>query len=946
MRTQPIQEKIVTDGVSKSGFTFYHRTGGSMVDIDAIADQIKTIIKTGFIPGFGDMYGKGIYGTTDRKSSFDKQNVNAYGLGIIKYLVPTKGILILDYNIAGIIFGTGKGKSGYPAYSLANQLVEYGIFPATGIPEIFKVLSDDLEVTWGASNRKLSAERAKHVFVDGIMAGGDIYNQVKNGCSKVSPEILLAYSKAYQSAKALKGFDKRPGVVGIVFSGNHDGNVIVLYKYSHMKPIAWGISNPTDPNNPNSWIIPMTPVKGKTIAANLVSCFTDTVMERGLINKNSSLEYIHIQGLENDTAEAKLKDIAKFYPWLKSSLNVFKSADIYLSSNPKDPPVFYNGVWKRGHFSGYFGSGMEANQQARIYTDGAPTRPSNGMASFEMGTFEGGHFEGEFRGGVFASGIFQGVFLGGLWKQTPTTIWGSRAKFATKNASIEYEGVVYPLDCDPPTWIKKKQLQSQSSSVNGVFIDPTLKLGDNIKNSLPYIAGVVAEITDSGCNTVEEAFKLYQDKYKWLWSKRLKFSGTAPVFQLTAKDAIFVSGTINFGKMNFTKYEAGVKVLGGVIEGDNTFAGEMSAGVYQQGTFLGRWFGGIWNADKAIWDKTAEFVPGETIGSFKVMTKTTILLGGKSYDIIPEALLVWKDIPSLIKAVKDGEYVTLVRASKNSKTQGLNRVNQVSKEYKTVNFTYQQLLDIIDDDDDDDTNQYLQYLDSVQDCSLKGAIEKQSNLRCQAKADKFLEQEFYYHTLSEEEQEALYAEFKSTYERMTGAAFSKDAFERRAYDWTFYGDAPDEKNPSKQVGGIAVRKQRSNDMYKLVASFGAFKSVLRGFLEFNSKFGNKPTWGLVSTNIQKILTHGNHGYTSLPGLVLKAMEGILKKLTNGDVQSVSATGVIKVNTPSGVASKVFICNRAYLKWLLDCIENPALQGKLPIPQVALKPFVILLQKLI
>ena len=221
-------ERVIgADGVSKQGFTFYHRTGGR--NPASCEKTIDSILKTGFKPGSGDMYGVGMYGTTDRKSSFNPANINSYGLGLIKFLVPVQGVLIFDYNISALLFGTGLGKSGMPAYSLEDQLVRYGIFQANKVPEIFQVLSVDLESSFGGGNRTISADRAYQIFVQGIMKGGNI-PQLAKGLKSIDKDMVDAYIHAAWTANKYKNFDKFRGVNGIVFSGNHDGNVIVMYK--------------------------------------------------------------------------------------------------------------------------------------------------------------------------------------------------------------------------------------------------------------------------------------------------------------------------------------------------------------------------------------------------------------------------------------------------------------------------------------------------------------------------------------------------------------------------------------------------------------------------------------------------------------------------------------------------------------------------------------------
>ena len=63
------------------------------------------------------------------------------------------------------------------------------------------------------------------------MKGGNIPNLAKN-LQKIDNDMVDAYIHAAYTAARYKNFDRFKGVNGIVFSGNHDGNVIVMYKNS------------------------------------------------------------------------------------------------------------------------------------------------------------------------------------------------------------------------------------------------------------------------------------------------------------------------------------------------------------------------------------------------------------------------------------------------------------------------------------------------------------------------------------------------------------------------------------------------------------------------------------------------------------------------------------------------------------------------------------------
>jgi hypothetical protein len=208
------------------------------------------------------------------------------------------------------------------------------------------------------------------------------------------------------------------------------------------------------------------------------------------------------------------------------------------------------------------------------------------------------------------------------------------------------------------------------------------------------------------------------------------------------------------------------------------------------------------------------------------------------------------------------------------------------------------------------------------------------------------ESEFLYLGLSDAEQDRLYQVFKESYEKSTGAAFEKEDFDWRAAGWTFFGNPPNDNNPMAPVGGIAVRKQQSNSMFKMVASFGDFRSILRGFDEFKSKHGHVPTWGIVTLEILKLVTKHDKDFKALPGIVVKAMEGAIKKFSNGEVKSVGLDGMMQVQTPAGMMKKVFLANVPYIKWLIDSVEDPANASRLPVPQIVLSPLMGLVKKLI
>lgn len=198
---------------------------------------------------------------------------------------------------------------------------------------------------------------------------------------------------------------------------------------------------------------------------------------------------------------------------------------------------------------------------------------------------------------------------------------------------------------------------------------------------------------------------------------------------------------------------------------------------------------------------------------------------------------------------------------------------------------------------------------------------------------------------TDDEKDCVYQIFKDTYEKSVGHSYDRSWFDSHAYGWTFYGDEPDENDVTKPVGGIAVRKQRSG-LHCLAGSFGPFKSVMHGFIDMKNDIGNDPIWGVVNPDIKNMLIRGSKGdYVDVPGPIIKALEPVIRHLKRG-VKHVGLNGVITFSLPWGDIDKVYICNKAYINWLIDMISDPSNKDKFPIPQTLAKPLLPQLKKLV
>jgi len=165
------------------------------------------------------------------------------------------------------------------------------------------------------------------------------------------------------------------------------------------------------------------------------------------------------------------------------------------------------------------------------------------------------------------------------------------------------------------------------------------------------------------------------------------------------------------------------------------------------------------------------------------------------------------------------------------------------------------------------------------------------------------EEVFKYRELDETKKEKIFDTFKSSYEETLGSSWSRDKFNSRVYNWTFYGD---------DNGFIAVRPQRSG-LQKLVGVGGNPRSILKGLDELTNS--NLPVWGMVSKDIQKLMN--KKGYITPPAILLKLLINIIPKEVFGGVDLVvNKDGSATLDYQDvGKATKYFVANNQYFKEL-------------------------------
>lgn len=313
-------------------FIAYHRTK---------KENLVPIINNGFRPGYGSMYGKGFYLTYDL-SSQTRSSMTSYGDGLLKAKINPKNLLIFDYNVSKDIFGK--------KYTLEDQLItHYKIYrDILDIPRDLYEWSRELEKTF--DDQTFSADLAYNKFVQ---------RYVNNGHCSIR------------------------GIRGIIFSGNHDGNVLVLYSHETAIPIEFAITDPDNGKITLGWV----PVKNY-----------DSVMNRANLAE-FVLDKFHGQVRQLYVDKYDFTRLERDFKWLFQA--TMKNAIIKI--NDDKTFEWLDGEWIRGHWYG------------DKWLKG----------TFISGVWHSGEFvSGEFKYGSFLNGHFNGFWSDGIWRKGQ---WGQNA---------------------------------------------------------------------------------------------------------------------------------------------------------------------------------------------------------------------------------------------------------------------------------------------------------------------------------------------------------------------------------------------------------------------------------------------------------------------------------------------------------------------------------------
>lgn len=155
-----------------------------------------------------------------------------------------------------------------------------------------------------------------------------------------------------------------------------------------------------------------------------------------------------------------------------------------------------------------------------------------------------------------------------------------------------------------------------------------------------------------------------------------------------------------------------------------------------------------------------------------------------------------------------------------------------------------------------------------------------------------------------------YEIFKSSYDKSTGTAWSKEKFKHKASSWKFYGD---------DSGYVAIRPQRSGLM-KLNGVAGNPRGIVKGLRDLLAE--DHPTWGMISFDMLS-MAH-KIGFITPPAFVIKILIKSIPSSVFGAPFDINDDGSITLHySDVGSATKYFIANKKYYKQLIPQMAGSA-----------------------
>ena len=188
-----LREELLDEEISAGSFIVYHRTSTTNPEN----------FNKGYKTGYGAMYGAGLYTTYELAQQLEPSMVSTYGNTIVEFKIQNNNkFIILDYPEAKKVYGQ--------KYTLMDQLKK---------------------VMGGYFNKFFNNHRT-----DLINFNDELNTQENTRTSRIAEKL-----------SAIRDFITH--VDGVIFTGQNDGNVLVLYNTNLANPLRYSLDNAETWNN-------------------------------------------------------------------------------------------------------------------------------------------------------------------------------------------------------------------------------------------------------------------------------------------------------------------------------------------------------------------------------------------------------------------------------------------------------------------------------------------------------------------------------------------------------------------------------------------------------------------------------------------------------------------------------------------------------------------------
>ena len=323
----------------------YHRTSTS--------NLINAIYTEGYRPGSGDMYGKGFYSTYDLKSQENPHMVDVYGNIVIKFAVPIENFFIFDFE----------------------EFIKAPIY------------------------RDLKKRSTEATFID---------DQIKYYEIKEKQILEYPYDTRFSSKLAFyyyKYSNLIQKVKGIIFTGKHDGKVLICYQTNLIMPVSFRIEGEKDFQKVE---------KNKEYLRQILLRKTGAInredeLPKWLNKANISNEEISVNSLGEVTWEDGFWEDGF---WEDGVWN----DGIWNNGTWKDG-TWENGLWKDGTWKD--GTWKDGTWGGGIWENGVWINGSWKSGEWLNGTWDDGEWEnGTWERGTWEDGFWEdGIWNGGTWER-------------------------------------------------------------------------------------------------------------------------------------------------------------------------------------------------------------------------------------------------------------------------------------------------------------------------------------------------------------------------------------------------------------------------------------------------------------------------------------------------------------------------------------------------